>query len=255
MLRGYLFKLARSPLTYIGVLGVLAVCLLNIRGQSSSFETVVTRINMFLDLDAFRKITVLFAALPFTANFSDEWKSKITPYCVTRRSVKKYAVSNVILCFVTSFIALFLGIMLYMLGASFFSEFDRPDPNASIYTMPYHEFYNSDSLRWLFPITRVFIFSLSGGMWCVMGLMLSALIPNKYVAVCSPVVASYIVERITMQLPPRLSLYSLSMSVPMVINSVVTFIYNILVFTGISAICGWIFYIILRKRVRNEFTV
>lgn len=253
MIRGYLFKLARSPLTYIGVFGVLAVCLLNIHGQSSSFETVITRINMFLDLDAFRKITVLFAALPFTANFSDEWKSKITTYCVTRKGVKKYAFSNVFLCFLTSLIALFLGIMLYMLGASLFTEFDSPDPN--IYTrMPYHELLN-DGPRWLYPVTRVFVFSVSGAMWCVMGLMLSALIPNKYVAVCSPVVASYIVERITMQFPPRLSLYSLSMSVPMVINSTLTFIYTTLFFTGISAICGWIFYIILLKRVRNEFTV
>lgn len=189
----------------------------------------------------------------FHPNFSDEWKSKITPYCVTRRSVKKYAVSNVALCFLTAFLTLFIGIMLYMLGASFFSEFDRHDPN--IYTrMPYHELLNDDP-RWLYPIVRVFVFSVSGGMWCVMGLMLSALIPNKYVAVCAPVVASYIVERITMQFPPRLSLYSLSMSVPMVINSVFTFFYNTLVFTGISAICGWIFFIILRKRVRNEFTV
>lgn len=152
MIRGYLFKLARSPLTYAGVFGVLAVCLLNIRGQSSSFETVVTRINMFLDLDAFRKVTVLFAALPFTANFSDEWKSKITPYCITRRSVKKYAVSNVALCFLTAFLTLFIGIMLYMPGASFFSEFDHPDPDAHSYTMPYHEFYNSDSLRRFFGL-------------------------------------------------------------------------------------------------------
>lgn len=254
MIRGYLYKLARSPFTYIGLLGVLAVCLTNLRGDGiNKYTTVMERINMFLDLDAFRKVTVLFAALPFTANFSDEWRSKITTYCVTRKGVKKYAFSNVILCFVTSFVALFLGIMLYMLGASFFSEFDRPDPN--IYTrMPYHKLLN-DGPRWLYPIVRVFVFSVSGGMWCVMGLMLSALIPNKYVAVCSPVVASYIVERITMQLPPRLSLYSLSMSVPMVVNSTFTFIYTILIFTGISVVCGWIFYYVLRKRVRNEFTV
>lgn len=255
MFRGYLYKLARSPLTYIGVFGVLAVCLANLRGMEiSQNTTVMGRIDLFLDLDAFRKITVLFAALPFTANFSDEWKSKTTFSCVTRKSVKSYALSNVVLCFVTSFLALFLGIMLYMLGASLFTEFDSPDQYIHS-TIPYFELLNNTHLRWLYPVTRVFVFSVSGAMWCVMGLMLSALIPNKYVAVCSPVVASYIVERITMQLPPRLSLYSLSMSVPMVINSVVTFFYNTLVFTGISAICGWIFFIILRKRVRNEFTV
>lgn len=254
MLRGYLYKLVRSPFAYIGVLGVFAVCLANLRGlMINKYTTVIERVDLFLDLDAFRKVTVVFAALPFTANFADEWKNNVTTDCITRKGVKKYAFSNVLMCAITSFLALFLGILLYMLVTSFFSDFDRPG-NGIESGFPYCELLNG-GLRWLYPIVRVFIFSVSGAMWCVMGLMISAFIPNKYVAVCSPVVASYVVERITIQFPVRLNLYSLSMSVPLVINSIVTFIYTTLFFTVISAVCGWVFYYVLRKRVQNEFTV
>lgn len=256
MLRGYLYKLIRSPLTYAGILGVFAVCLANTRGMNiNEYTTVIQRIDLFLDLDAFRKLTVIFAAVPFTANFADEWKNGVTVSCVSRKGVKSYAFSNVLLCAATAFLALFVGISLYMLTASFFSDFDRPAVNdINIETgYPYCELLNNGP-RFLYPIIRVFIFSLSGAMWCVMGLMLSALVPNKYVAVCSPVVASYVVERITMQLPVRLNLYSLSMSVPLVINSTVTFIYTVMMFTVISAACGWVFYRVLRKRVQNEIT-
>ena len=254
MIRGYLYKLARSPLTYIGVLGVFAVCLANLRGLLITPDTtVMDRIDLFIDLDAFRKLTVIFAAVPFTANFADEWKNRVTAYCVTRKGVKKYAASNVLLCAVTSFLALFLGILLYMLVMSFFVDFDTPGKYVGDTGYPYCELYTYGP-RWLYPIIRVFIFSVSGSMWCVMGLMLSAFVPNKYVAVCSPVVASYVVERITMQLPVKFSLYSLSVSFPLIYNSVVTFIYTTMFFTVISAVCGFVFYFVLRKRVRNEFT-
>lgn len=252
MTKGYLYKLIRSPLTYIGVLGVFAVCLANMRGLLiNEHTTVMSRIDLFLDLDAFRKLTVIFAAVPFTANFADEWKNNVTTFCVSRRGIKKYAASNVLLCAVTSFLAVFLGIMLYMLVMSVFTEFDRQDLNIHS-GFPYCEFLNNGP-RWLYPVIRIFVFSVSASMWCVMGLMLSAFIPNKYVAVCSPVVASYVVERITIQLPVQMNLHSLSLSVPLIYNSFTTFIYTMLVFTGISAVCGFVFYYVLRKRVQNEF--
>lgn len=75
---------------------------------------VLERISLFLDLDAFRKLVVIFAALPFAANFADEWKNNVTISCVTRKGVRKYAVSNVILCAATAFFAVFLGIILYI---------------------------------------------------------------------------------------------------------------------------------------------
>ncbi len=253
MIKGYLYKLTRNPLTYIGVMGVFAVCLINLRGMLiNEHTTVLDRIDLFLDLDAFRKLVVIFAALPFTANFADEWKNNVAMHCITRRGIKKYAFSNVVFCVVTAFLAVFIGIMLYMLAMSLFMEFDKPDMNTHA-GYPYCEFLNNGP-RFLYPVIRVFVFSVSCSAWCAVGLMLSALIPNKYVAVCSPVVASYVIERITIQLPVEFNLHSLSLSVPLICNSLVTFIYTMLIFLSISALCGFGFYFILRKRVQNEIT-
>lgn len=140
-----------------------------------------------------------------------------------------------------------------MLAMSLFMDFDRAHTSVES-GYPYCEFLNNAGLRWLYPVTRIFVFSVSCAVWCVMGLTLSAFVPNKYVAVCAPVVASYVVERVTMQLPVWFNLYSLSLSVPLIHNSITTFVYTMLAFTGISVLCGFTFYFVLRKRVQNEIT-
>ncbi len=251
MIRGYLFKISRNPLTYIGFLGVFAVCLLNLNGlMINEHTTVLQRIDLFLDLDAFRKLVTIFAAVPFTANFADEWKHNITASCISRKGIKKYALSNMSFCVITAFLAVFIGIMLYMLLASTFSEFDRPGKYFDD-VLPYSELMNM-GLRWLYPVIRIFVFSASCAVWCSMGLMLSAIVPNKYIAICSPVVASYVIEQMLFQSSKYINLMSLSLSNCRIGSSVTTFLYTMLVFAGITAVCGFLFYYFLRKRVQNE---
>lgn len=250
MTRAYLFKLFRSPITYIAILGTAALCFTHgIINRNFYDGTVVYHVDLFLHLDAYRKLLPVFGALPFTANFADEWKSGVTINCALRRGVKKYAAANVLFCAVTSLATVFLGMALY----------------AGVYSLfipLYGEYNNPASFLlgglltsgrgWLFMIFQIFIFACSCSMWAVMGLLLSAVMPNKYVAIAAPFVASYIVERITIQLPPRLNLWYLSLGAMDAKSDVEGFLYIVGVFAAISAGCGVLFYIIVRKRVRNE---
>ena len=47
-------------------------------------------------------------------------------------------------------------------------------------------------------------------MWAVSGAAVSAIIPNSFVAICTPYIFSYIIEKITMTLPDYLNLYYLT---------------------------------------------
>ncbi len=252
MFRAYLFKLLRSPLTYIAILGTTALCWTTcLVNRDFYVSNVVYHVNIFLDLDAYRKLLPVFGALPFTANFADEWKSGITCYCVTRKSVKEYAAANVLFCWFTSLLTVFLGMLLYAFIYSFFI------PLYGEYTNPQTYLFGKFLMNgqgWLYMLLKIFIFACSCSMWTVMGLLLSAFMPNKYVAIASPFVASYIVERITLQFPPRLNLWLLSLCATAWSSDLVGGLYTFGVFALISAVCGVLFFIIVRRRVRNGIT-
>lgn len=46
--------------------------------------------------------------------------------------------------------------------------------------------------------------------WVMSGLMISSYIPNSFVAVCSPLIFSYLLEEITGLLPPYFNMYLLA---------------------------------------------
>lgn len=252
MTRAYLFKLFRSPLTYIAIIGTAALCFTHgIINRNFNCFTVQYHVDIFLHLDAYRKLLPVFGALPFTANFADEWKSGVTLGCVIRRGAKKYAAANVLFCAVTSLLTVVLGMLLYAFIYSLFI------PLYEEYTDPFTYLLGrllKGGLGWLYMIFQIFIFACSCSMWAVMGMLLSALMPNKYVAIASPFVASYIVERITIQFPPRFNLWLLSLAAMEWKSDLVGVLYTVGIFAAISAVCGILFYIVVRKRVRNEIT-
>ena len=85
-----------------------------LKGELNSPGDLVTEFGILLDIDAYRKVIVVFSALPFTMNFASEWKNNVTNSCVIRSSRNKYIVSNLVLCFITAFLVVFIGMMLFV---------------------------------------------------------------------------------------------------------------------------------------------
>lgn len=251
MFKAYMYKTLRSPLTLIGIFGVFALCCTHFFSDILFSNDMVTHISFFLDVDAYRKAIALFAALPFTANFAAEWQSGVTRYCVIRDGSKKYAISNGLFCVGTSFLTVFIGIMLFAGVFSFWITFYKPDPNPK--GLPFGVLLDN-GLPWLYLMIKVFIFSCSVSMWCVMGMFFSAFFPNKYVALCSPLVASYVIERITINFPDAANLWYLSLSVLNWTDPWLSFLYITGVFTALSAALVTAFYFVLIKKVQNETT-
>lgn len=252
--RAYFFKLIRSPLFYIGILGTAAVCAsrrLFPNGMMGGY--VALEINLILDLDSMRKVIAIFGALPFAANFADEWTNTVTTSCVSRCGVRKYAFSNIALCFISSLIAVFLGMMLYAVICSVFMPLYNYDQLQDHFS-PLQRALILSRMPVLYIIYYVFVFAASCAMWSVMGMMLTAFFPNKYVAICSPFVASYIIERISMQLPDTFNLWYVSLSRLGWENVWVQFFYSVGLFVAIAAICGLVFAVIVKRRVQNEIT-
>lgn len=247
MFRTYFYKLIRSPLFYIGIVGVIAICSLRLMPSAFKGGDVLMEMEIIRSLDGYRKMFVILGALPFAANFSDEWNCMVTTNCVTRKSAKKYSVANVVMCYISAFATVFFGMMIF----------------AGIYSMSYPFYsagggsesgpYGMFSLNG-FPMldlsATTFVFAASCAMWAVMGLMLTAVFPSKYIAICAPFVFSYAVERITMNFPEDFDLWGLSLSHTNW-SALPAFIYSNVMFIGISVVCGIIFTKTVERRVQN----
>lgn len=247
MFKAYFYKLIRSPLLYIGIIGVAGICSLRLIPSAFKGIDVLAEMDIVRTLDGFRKLFVIMSALPFAANFSDEWNSMVTANCVTRKNVKKYAAANVAVCYIVSLMTVFAGMMIF---AGIYSTFyPMYFDSANVPSGPYGIF-TENGLPVLDLAARTFVFAASCAMWSVMGLMLSAFFPSKYIAICAPFIFSYAVERITTNFADDLNLRYLSLSYTDW-DALPAFMYANGIFAGISVICGIVFAITVGRRVRN----
>ncbi len=246
MFRAYMYKLLRSPLLYIAFAGTFLICLSKLTFFLNA-GNVASEVDMLLNLNGMRKIMPVFAALPFAANFAEEWNNNITISIITRSSVTKYAAANVLFCFVSGLVAVFIPIVLFAFGYSF----SLPVSGDDYYPLPYGAFVEQ-GLPFLYIICNAFVYAACAAMWAVMGLMLSAFFVNKYAAICSPLIAGYVIERFAMRLPDPLNIWYISVSNLRWNSALGQFLYSVGFFAGISAICGIIFTITVKRRVSNE---
>lgn len=249
MFRTHFYKLLRSPSFYAAFLMVLGLSLFSRVEQGySNISSNISGLMMFM---SYRKMYVIAAALPFTANFANEWNSGAITNCITRKSVIDYARSNVVVCYISSFVTVFAGMMGFVLIMSArMPMFDDLDLTHFLYT---YDIFAVNGFPLLALTLRVFVFASSCAMLSVLGLMVSAFIPNKYIAVCAPFVFSYLIERLSTFLPERFSYRVLAYSC-IVDDPIFVFLWSNFVFIAVSAICGVIFTIAVRRRVENELS-
>ncbi len=249
MLKAYFFKLVHSPFLYAGIIGVFGLCLIHAKSNLWEGVDVLTDLRILLDVEGYRKAFIVFAALPFAANFSDEWNTKTTTNCVTRKCAFTYAVSNFTSCFISALVTVFIPLVVFVAVSALTAEKPFSISNGSV--GPYNEFVEM-GVPFLEIVFYYFTYSLSCAMWAVTGMTLSAFFPSKYIAIGSPFVLSYAIEQFTAQrLPIQLDLMGLSFSaLPYSAGGI--FFYTTFVFVGLSMLCGIIFTKKVEKRVQNE---
>ncbi len=172
---------------------------------------MIGQLSLFYNLTIIRKVVYIFAALPFAGNFADEWTNSVTPHYITRCGLKKYIVSNVAVCFASSAVLVFAGMMLFAWIYSFFIPVyidygDAVDP-------PYGVFLKA-GMPFLKIAFEALVFAVSCGSWSVIGMTISAVFPNKYVSICTPVAVNFVMERIASLYPRMINLRAVALSYP-----------------------------------------
>ncbi len=253
MIRSYIFKLLHSPYLYAAMAGILGSCLFFANAELGGKKglngiDVCTDITLLLQVNGYQRAFMVFGAIPFAANFADEWSSKTIINCVTRKGSFDYAVSNVAVCFISTLVTIFVPLIVFAAldcGTKVvYNDINPPDPTA-------YGVFQAMGLPFLTILFLILTYALSGAMWAVMGMTLSAFFPSKYIAIGAPFIFCNALERLTDYNPPLLSFTALTNG-RTYIPDALGFCYTLLVFGGISAACGALFVIKVGKRVRNE---
>lgn len=250
MFKVYFKKIFSSPVIYICIL--ITALIASIRYfYNNDGSDVINTIDIMLDLDGMRKVILIFAAVPFAANFCDEYNNSYTNMCLIRSNPRNYIIGNIAAGIVSSFAVTFIGIVLFMgylsLNIPFYDAYSGISS-----PMPYGYFLNIGYPA-MYALIRISIYAVSNSMWVIAGMALSALIPNSFVAICSPYIFSYVIEKMTMKLPDYMNLFFLTLSRDVLgKNATVTYIYTIGIFMIFIIFWSYIFYKLVQRRIKNE---
>src|SRR5690606_27960333 len=99
--RAYLMALMEvfsSPYFYLSIIGVTILCFISVWNEFTSGAnlSVAYYIDIFVGLTMFKKLVVLFAAVPYVASFCSDWKCQYIKPVVIRTGISKYIWSKVI---------------------------------------------------------------------------------------------------------------------------------------------------------------
>lgn len=239
------FKRAFCSKWYIiSVIGTVIMCFISTHSYFDKSSDLLYVIDLMINLGLFKKVIVFFSAIPFVTVFCQDYNSGYINSVVSRSGEKSYILSNMVICVVSGFSAVFLGIMLFSgIILPFF-----PLKASSVYT---NIASNTPFIYLLFLIS---IFSLYAAMWTAAGLAMSSILPDKYAALGSPLIFGYILEELTLKLPPHLNLYAMSHPGWEILGKSVflDYFYTISVFVFVIVISGCIFSHFVKRRIRNE---
>ena len=249
--RAYLYRLLRSPLTWISLAMTTVVAYFHVIYEPFASKDTVAAYELLLSLDAFRKIIPLIVSLPFASQFAREWNSRIFDFIIARSGFRSYVRTQVCVCTLSSFLVCFIGLMLYIGICCITKPLYLHDANRII---PPYGILLENGHPILYLMIMVCIFSASCALWSICGMVMSAIFPNVYVAFCCPFICSYLVERLTDTAPVWFRFETASLGFGMLSDrgAVFNFLYNIGFFLIWIMLLAFVFQYIIGRRVRCE---
>lgn len=176
------------------------------------YETYNREGVMFLDLadmltirtltsDAVLLCVPIIAAIPFTTALVDDVKSGFIKHYLTRSKFSTYVISKIIACAVAGGLALCVGIII---GQFTISLAAAPIEQAPVTVVNEDEMMGDEMMgdemyfefieepEPLFGVKNVIPFFLSGMLWALVGMLMSTVMMNKYMAYASPFILYYV---------------------------------------------------------------
>ena len=247
---------AFSGRLWLLALGVTALFLLNLShyyftgGESFYYRVVISGLDIFL------AVMLIFSTAAYGVSFCEDWDNRNIRNLFIRVGAKKYALSKVAVCVISSFTVLFLGKLLLMFSQLAVSPkifdanaFDGMDsPAGSVDALA----YTGNLGEWI--LVNLIRFSLEGTVFSVLALAVSTVLTNKFVVLVVPLIGRLLygcIEKGVLLFPKSLTLSELIETPYSSVSVLQGILYPLLFSAGSCLLFGWLFYYGVKRRLEN----
>lgn len=232
---------------YVCIAGITLICFCV--KWDSSMRGAIWGMEQITSLNNISYLMAIVSAFPIICSFCDDWLGHYTFPAVSRCGKNTYLHAKVLISYVTSFLITFIGVMIYE-----FAEFLWLNPNQKATVFSDQLYYDILQLSPVFFVmVRIALYSSVIALQSLMGLMISAILPNRFVAVMSPVVMLICFMEITDIFPKNFSINKIMAGGKVLeAGSAGNIIFSLCVILFYAVIIASIFCKIAGGRIKNE---
>ena len=107
-------RIFSSPKMYLSILGVVLLCYISTEKYIHGSVDIYYILDILIGLSVFKKLIIIFSALPCVTGFYDDWKHQYIKNIVIRTGRRNYIISKIVVCVSISFLVVFLGILIFI---------------------------------------------------------------------------------------------------------------------------------------------
>lgn len=127
----------------------------------------------------------ILAAVPYAASYALEAENRMVIYKAVRAGNRSYFRSKILVSALTGGACTALGSLLFMGALSTYLPITTPAMLQSAQAFLYQQFPG-------FPWVLIYLAFLSGTLWAVSGMCISAFLPSPYLAMCFPMILQFL---------------------------------------------------------------
>ncbi len=257
MLNTDIYKAIKSWRFLAGIIGTVFVYLLIIKPEIRFGSDVLYLYRISVEFTGvYHLMFILMCTIPYSTSFCMDFNSNNIKYSVVRSSVSSYSLSKVLSCAIAGGLAIALGTLIFILGASFFRPLvDSTKEISDAYLATTGGELLSQGKYILYFSIYICLSFFKGFLWSVVGLLISAYIPNIFVALSSPFILAYVYRGIA-------GAFHIKFNVERICNGAVgnftgdstwlTLAVGIFKIIGITFFLGMAFNRKVKRRIANE---
>lgn len=199
------------------------------------------------------RIMAMSAAFPVACSYCDDCIGKYYNPVVNRSGISSYINGKFISCFLSSFLVCSISLIIYAIIGSIL-YINGIGAQIKLHNEPYTLFYGMIKCSGvLYVIFHILIYSGTIAVFSLYGLVISAYMTNRFVAVTAPLLSCILLDEITSYLPNFCRLFSFGKLSSKITTSPVKFIaLYIVVMIVYIAIAKWLYTKRVRRRLGNE---
>lgn len=179
----------------LSTLGVTIILLLTAYGWFHDQTDVVYLFASSIGGGTLFIITGILPLFSFSTSFASEWEQGATSFWLIRTGVRNYSINKILVSALTGFLTTCLGMLLFILllriRFPLFVFNNTGDP---------YTYLLDDGKPMIYLIFNIFHYSLSSALFAVTALWVSTYIPNRFIALASPLALYFVIFRFTTRL-------------------------------------------------------